>query len=354
MPQRPEQARDAVERLLRHWGAEEAQIGLTVPTMPVDEPSPASRRLSLWRWAPLGAAAAVLLAASGLFVASRTPGRAEQALGPSPDWMAQLTALRIELGQAGQEIEGLRGELTQVRRELAAQQRLAGQKLDRLRRTLHEQHAAALAEANTTIETLRRGGDDLRDELAAARDARRRREEQLAALNIRRAQEHEQAAAAHGAMKEQLDRLERAARASNAAIGDVRQQLRSARQQRIAIRRTMQQVFLSAHAPGETGLRARQVAARHARLIARCARLRPDVSGDAVRRLVEQAEAVLTRLDLLRTSDRREAAAFGRRLRDTDLVTRIETELAEGRQAPAVQAWLLEAQLVLMGIDDAR
>ena len=115
----------------------------------------------------------------------------------------------------------------------------------------------------------------------------------------------------------------------------------------------LQQVHLAAATPGEGGIRTLQTAARDNRLISRGAELRARIPNQAVRRLFDAQEALLTQLDLLDPGNRSELESFAKLVQSTDLGPQIREALRASGADPAVTQWLIETQLVLSGVKRA-
>jgi hypothetical protein len=115
----------------------------------------------------------------------------------------------------------------------------------------------------------------------------------------------------------------------------------------------LQQVHLAAATPGEGGIRALQAAARDNHLLSRGTELRTRIPNQAVRRLFDTQEALLTQLDLLDPNNQGERESFARLVRSKDLGPQIDEALRAGAADPAVTQWLIETQLVLSGAERA-
>jgi len=115
----------------------------------------------------------------------------------------------------------------------------------------------------------------------------------------------------------------------------------------------LQQVHLAAATPGEGGIRTLQAAARDNRLLGRGAELRARIPNQAVRRLFDTQEALLTQLDLLDPGNQGERESFAQLVRSKDLGPQIDEALRAGGADPAVTQWLIETQLVLSGVERA-
>jgi hypothetical protein len=104
--------------------------------------------------------------------------------------------------------------------------------------------------------------------------------------------------------------------------------------------------------PDET-LRTLQQAVRDARLIRRGTELRDAIPNEAVRKLFDTQEALLTQLDMLDPTDLAEFQAFIQRVQAMDLGPEVAEALKASDGDPAVRAWLIESQLLLAGVQRA-
>jgi len=115
----------------------------------------------------------------------------------------------------------------------------------------------------------------------------------------------------------------------------------------------LQQVHLAAATPGAGGIRTLQAAARENRLLTRGAELRGRIPNQAIRRLLDTQEALLTQLDLLDPANQSELESFARLVRSSDLGPQIDEALRASGADPAVAQWLIETQLILSGVKRA-
>jgi len=148
------------------------------------------------------------------------------------------------------------------------------------------------------------------------------------------------------AIREQLDR-------ALAARREAEKKLAAIEARQTATVNLLQQVHLAAAIPGEKGILALQTASRENRLLSRGAELRGRISNQAIRRLFDTQEALLSQLDLLDPNNRSDLEALARLVRSTDLGPQIDEALRSGGADPAVTQWLIEAQLVLSGVNRA-
>ena len=88
-------------------------------------------------------------------------------------------------------------------------------------------------------------------------------------------------------------------------------------------------------------------------MIRRGALLRSQVADPETRRLLDTQEILLTQLDLLNSADPAEVQTFMRLLRQADIPRRVSDVFQKGHVSSEVQAWLVESEVVLVGVDHA-
>ena len=322
MSQNQHNSQDRLEGLLRQWGAEEAARGTAVGDLPpaVGSALPGRRPVTvgsvILRWAPLAAAAVLMLACGGLFRA------ALQARG--------------EIGrQRATEptIEQLRGELALVTTELAE----AG--------AARELLAAEVARQRTDFQEALQAKDD---ELKIARDQAGRLASAQKALQDAGKEFAAETSRLRSLYAEAVD-----------ATGDLNRKLAAVQARQRALLEHIRSGYLAASARGyyDTLPVAEQPASRRAaelgHMIERGAALRRDVRQAATRRLFDRLEVLLTQFSLIAPHDSARAESFAALVRRSGLVKEIDALLAAGEESPEVQAWLFEVQLILMGADRA-
>jgi len=155
------------------------------------------------------------------------------------------------------------------------------------------------------------------------------------------------------ALAAEVARLRQSSDTALAAQRDAEKKLAALEARQTATMGLLQQVHLAAATPGEGGLRTLQVAARDNRLLSRGAELRTRIPNQAVRRLFDTQEALLTQLDLLDPNNQGERESFARLVRSKDLGPQIDEALRASGADPAVTQWLIETQLVLSGAERA-
>jgi hypothetical protein len=155
------------------------------------------------------------------------------------------------------------------------------------------------------------------------------------------------------ALAAEVARLQHSSGTALIAQRDAEKKLAALEARQTATMGLLQQVHLAAAMPGEGGIRALQVAARDNRLLSRGAELRTRIPNQAVRRLFDTQESLLTQLDLLDPGNRSELESFAKLVQSTDLGPQISEALRAGGADPAVTQWLIETQLVLSGVKRA-
>lgn len=330
-----------LEAMLRKWGAQEAVTRASAGATPALPVAPLRRA----RWAPLLAAAAVVLAAGAAVItvlqrqndlqvaADHSRGleeslqEAKSSLGAKIEAAQQAQARRINelslskvgaekmwadmVAQSEQKIASLTAELSQKEALLAkanadltpaqSQLTLAGRRL---------------ADANAELDKDRAEIENGRKELALVRDEFNR-------LRKLYDESLEGAATKPGVIDE--------ARARTAAAWD-----------------DFARAYLDATAPDETGFRAMQVSARQSKMVERCTKLRAAAKAEPARKLLDKIETVLTRLELIEPGNFEAEDSFRSLLNSSNVLKEIETALDAGPEAPT-KSFLIEAKLIFSG-----
>lgn len=345
---------DRVEGMLRRWGADEAARTTPVPVGP-GRPVRRKRRPSpFWRWVPVAAAALLMLAAAGLFVASRAErSAAERAATEDRD---ELGRVRASLDKANETLKTAGTELAASREESRKQADRARQAEARtagLQKLLND-GSGSLTEATTLVATLQKSleakGKQVEDLSASVSSL----EKDVAAADKALAEARKKVQmdpSRQAAVMEELNRMRdmhgRALAAERKARADL--QVVEARKQ--AMWADFQRAYLSAAAPGDVGLAARQAAARRGGLVKRCGALRREITSEPTRKLFDKLEAVLTRLDLLDPYGPGAVKSFTTLVRGGGFLGEIDAALTNKTMTDDVRAWLFEARAVLMGAD---
>jgi hypothetical protein len=159
--------------------------------------------------------------------------------------------------------------------------------------------------------------------------------------------------ALQSAMTASTEKLRKAEESSVAAREEAARKIKALEGEQAQALALFQRVTAAARLkPGEA-LRTLQATVRDAQLIRRGTALRDTVPSEAVRRLFDTQEALLTQLDLLDPTNAGELNAFIERVRSTDVGAQITEALKTIDGDPAVRAWLIESQLLLSGVQRA-
>ena len=365
--------RDRVEGLLRQWGASQAanqaagELSAPLATKPRR-----SRAAVLLRWAPVGVAAGLLLAAGALFRSGRMEfhgSEAPSAQGPriarapayeaprtqpvdlsdelaearrqAADAMKQATEARNDLSESlvqkqadDLQIKEIRGQLTRLGDQFAR---------DREEWTLMETKLTSLISRTeqSAIDArgdLKKAQKELADALAALAKPPVDTEE-LKGIKTRLAV----------AVKE-LKRQQDTFRSAYADRDKANQALASLKARYQAMLDQTRRVYLAASAPGKTGLAALQEAMKHRALLKRCVALQRKARTVADKKLLGRAEVVLTRLGLLDLSDSTAVSAYVIQLAGSDLIASLDAALGPLAADASTQDWLFETKLILTGV----
>ena len=357
--------RGRVEGLLRQWGASEAanQAADQLSTPPAPKPR-RSRGVVLLRWAPVGVAAALLLAAGTLFMQSRM-GFHGSAQGPRTPADFVYEAPRTQPAD-------LSGELAEARKQAADARRQASEARDALAEALVQKQADDLQikglkrnrdelaaeyakqagmvnkHASIVLEIRQRATDaeaeleKVRKELADAKAAGIKTPtdiEELKGLKVRLAV----------AVKE-LKRQQDTFRTANAERDKANEALAVLTARHHATLDQIRRVYLTAAAPGKTHLAALQEAMKRRGLLRRCVALQRKARTDADKKLLGRAEVALTRLGLLDLSDPSAVSAYVTGIGKSDLIASLDAALGPLATDAGTQDWLFETKLILTGV----
>lgn len=369
MTEKSDNQTDRLERMLRKWGADEAERNAVPPAMGGREGEPArstSTMRHVLRWAPL-AAAAMLLAASGVVLymgghmqepasldraakeppAPGMPNTAPPGVQPEDD---RIRKLEQEAGDLRRQIEVANAKVAELTGLAVDAGKLRGQ-LDEFRK----QHEADVVRLTAAAKAEQRKALDQAGKLEAATL-------KIAELEVGRRVLQATAGEA-GVAKEQvadlrkrltaaaneLTRRRKAEEAAEAKLAEARLESKRMAMRHREIVDAFQRTYLASVAPGQTGLEARKTAVRTRQMLDRLAKLSGDVSSDGTRQLLDRLEAVLTRLDLVDAGRAGDAQSFSRLLGQGDLERQIDSALAAPGQAEDLKNWLFEAKLILLG-----
>jgi len=298
-----------LERMLREWGAEQA--ARQAPAPPAVAAAPRRNVVAvIGRWAPLAAAAVLLIAAAGLYRASLRHDGHEMA---ESDQAPVLPLTREDTAPAPSQ---------------QADQARAAEKAD-----------AALA--------------DLLAELESAREAlmteRQRSTDELAGLRQRLADADSEMAR----MRRMYD-LERQERLRQASLVGQADSARARAQEMATAALPSADVatlYLAIAAPGQTGMSAVKAAAQARQLAGRCLALRERTEDEYGVRLLDRLEVVFTRLEMLDVTDDRAVAAFAALTR-TGQMRELLAQAAGQPGNDDRRQFLLEVRLIFQAVDD--
>jgi len=344
MSQTPNDNQDRLEQMLRRWGAEEAAEQVEVGPPPA---LPGRRRASaIWRWGPVAAAAALLIAACGLLLLRPIGGR------PSTEAIETRRSLsgQADRSAAVDEVAALERRLAESERQLNDVRAARQADKDAYEKVM----AAALGENAKMLGELSELQAEIQRKLAA-KDAA------LAAANTKAARLAKQIAAAGGrdditrkrlkAATDELASLVKRQRQAELARRGAEKRLAEAASRHRATMARLQRRYLALAGQGHSGLAARQVAARQADLLVRLRAVRAGTNNEGTRRLLARLEVALTRLDMMDPSSAAAAEGLARMVREGGFAKRIDAALSALGESEAVMAWLLEARLILTGGD---
>ncbi len=348
MSEERERADEKMDRLLRNWGAEEAVRQARVDYLRPPAPRRAVPAPSVWQWLPL-AASLILVGGAAIILLVTQPGASPSATAADVERVRQaVEAAERKWNAAEEALTGARAERERLAGSIReSQQSLAAAQAElRAKASEAADHAAKLTAAAEQVREATRALSDSEAALKAAREQLNLREQETAEL--RKAAEGARAA------EDEVSRLRVHVAQQNENIASMlsdkrilANRLSALQSERDVMRTMLRRLYIAAAAPGATGASARQTAARQNRLIERYGELRGAVRSPAVRKLADQVEVALTRLELLDPARPPEVDGLASFAAQTDLCARIEEVLAAGEEPPAVRSWLLEAQLVL-------
>ena len=365
--------RSRVEGLLRQWGASEAANqaagGLSAP------PAPKPRRPRagvLLRWAPVGIAAALLLAAGVLF------RRAEMKFaGPPVPVQGMRRASRDIVPEAPRTRPAdLSGELAEARTQATEARRQAAEARDALSEALVQKQADDLKIKELRGRLTRQGdlfardrekwtlmetkltsliGRSERSAIDAGRELKKARKElaDAKAAGIKTPRDIEELkglkvrlAVAVKELKRQQDTF----RGAHVERDKAKEALAVLKARHQAALDQIRRVYLGASAPDKTHLAALQEAMKRRGLLRRCVALQRRARTDADKKLLGRAEVALTRLGLLDLSDPSAVSAYITQLGRSDLIASLDASLGPLAADARTQDWLFETKLILTGV----
>jgi len=377
MNEQNDTSRDRLEGVLRRWGAEQAAGDAAAGLPKAPKSTKRSLGLVLLRWVPTAAAAGLLLAAGAILILARmgyrggmgsvTPdkrgvartqprqGAGDTHVGVLPTTGPAIADLSRQLAEARAEAAEARNALSDVLADKVASDQqikdLQGKWTDLQRKTAGEHKQWALTEAKlmTLIRATEQSAADARGELkkvrkdltiaTAAAGAAGENREELKRVKVRLA-----------AAVDELKRQQETFRKANEQRTKAHEELASLKARYNAALDQIRAVYLSAGAPGKTGLAALQETVTRRDLLKRCAVLQRRARTGADKKLLGRAEVALTRLCLLDTSDSVAVQAFVRQLAAGDLIASLDAALGPLAADARMQDWLFETKLILTGV----
>jgi len=330
--------RERLERLLRQWGAEEAvrQEQGAAQRLPPPLPVPAAA----WRWVPLAAGFALFAVGVGFLLVAKAEVPKSGAL-----YMAQAT----------QEVADAKALLAEAQRLLDEQRTAAAvsaARADELQQALESGKTAA-AKTNERIADLAARLAEKQTALDEAAAGLKDRDAQLAQLKTDLAAARGQIVKLRTGLDAGSAAVRRAEESAAAAQRNADNRIKAVEVQQAMMMNLLARVMAPGGTPGEADVRAIQAAARDSGLLGRAATLRDRISNDSVRRLFDTQEVLLMRLMLLDAGDKGELRALAEVVRSMNLGPQIAEVLRASADNPEVGAWLIESQVLLMGIQRA-
>jgi len=294
------------------------------------------------------------LAAAGLFVASL--GERSAAERTATEDRAELERVRDALGKANAALATAAAQRDASREESRKQADRATQAEARAAslQKLLDGSSGSLTEATKLVASLQKSLDAKGRQIEDLSTKVSSLEGKVAAADKALAEARKKGQmdpSRQAAVMEELNRMRDMHGRAMAAERKARADLQIAETRRQAMWADFQRAYLSAAAPGDVGLAARQAAARRSRLVKRCGALRRAVTSEPTRKLFDKLEAVLTRLDLLDPYGPGSVRSFTTMVRGGGLLGEIDTALTSQTMTNDVRAWLFEARAVLMGAD---
>jgi peptidoglycan hydrolase CwlO-like protein len=300
-----------------------------------------------------------------------SPAREPPATAPAED----IDGLKERLAKTQRELDGARAKLAKTNAELsqtAAKLATAEEKLAQTAQPpthvvelaeLKAEHEAAVAKMRGRIaeldETAGLQENQINELLANLEavggqlDSEKAKRGELEAELAKADERLQRAQARQAAAGKELARQQKMHSETLAALEQARAELAGLKAQLAVMVDDFQRIYLATTAMGAPGLAGRQRAARGARIITRCATLRPSASQASTQRLLASIEVVFTQLDILEPYDASAAGALARLVQKSELSRRIDAALADSDTGPQVRALLFEAKLILTGAEGA-
>ncbi len=330
-----EQVDAKLESMLRQWGAQEAVARASRGETPVLPTAPLRRA----RWAPILAAAAVVLAAGAAAVT--IVQRQADLKAASEDRRKLEDSMANLRDRLAGDIEAARNAQTQKLNELGLS-KVGSEKLWADKVAQYEQSVAAL-----TAELAQKDADLKKalEELAPAKQSLTLAARRLSDANVQMDKDRKELAMVRDEFTRLRKLYQESLQAPTSRPGITADET--------AIRLATAwsdfgETYFTAAAPGETGFRSVQVSVQRSKLVERCNKLRQDAKTEATRKLLDKIETVLTRLQLVEVGNFEAEGAFRSLINSSDVLKQIETAL-EANAEPGVKVFLIEAKIVFLG-----
>ncbi|MBI5724321.1 MAG: hypothetical protein HZA50_10220 [Planctomycetes bacterium] len=283
-----------------------------------------------------------------------------------------------DAAKAGQEIRKLRDDLDSARDQLRKSQDALRESQDSLHKTqeafiaarlekelqasdVQTRLTAASQQADTTRDSLQTALKDSQNQLNALKLQMQALEKKLQDANKEKAglaEEVKQISRLQKDKKEtdsrlasatddlrkksaQIDELEAARKKTQDELGGLQGEF-------LRTTRALHKLYMSASAPGQSGMAAAQAASKHNKLLSRCHELTNTPQEAPTRLLRDRVDAVLTKLELVPGGDWTAGQKFTKMVDDTGIIPLIDETLRGQREAPEINAWLMEVRIILV------
>ena len=336
------------------------QGGQTTPartSQPRPRPTQAKRLGSL-TWTLLVVVVALLGALAWVFVSAHQDRQANQDATLIAQRQAEAARRGMDqaIERASRQADALRADLQRARDELEvrAEQLQASQaRADKLASQV-KANSETLAAARGSQSGLAEQLAQTQQKLAAADEDVTTKTEQLAEAQAREAEVATKLATVRKDFALEISRLRQMRDDAVSQLQAARAAMGRMVAQELLTEAAFAQAYLSAAAPGETGIRACQLATK-ARLLDQGAKLRESIGENAAQQgLLDRLEAALTRLAMLDVADTATVRAFQAMIAEENLSGQIDDVLVGAGVSPELRAWLFEARLVVKGASRAR
>jgi hypothetical protein len=335
-----ENYKERIEELVKKLGAEESIKDVELPPAPA-VPPPAGVRVPWW----LHVAAAAMLAVGvgiGWFIAPRKAEVREvvREKGEGTNKDAEIQRIRDEYSgritdlQRRHERELEEAEKTHSRdlNEIRAKLAVVDKRVEKLQADVASRDGRITSlegDLKSSNELLKKQNDAWKKDIALLQEQKKSMRE----LEGRMAM-----------MKQRVDD-------ANLAAGRLRTDLKAMRERLADTQKRTAALYIGASAPSQRGLDALRAASRHNRLVQRCGLLRGRARDVEVLSLLDRVEASLVRLDMLDVADLDAVRAFSEKLRKEGLVAKMDQMADSVVTGSELDAFLIEAAIVLRGVE---